>query len=85
MAWYYLIWISFLDSLFFRGVGQIELQNVAWVLQEPEDVGSKDCTRSQVTVDYFKISYTSIFMRLSHLYQEYHAHCIVITNDGDMG
>ena len=85
MAWYYLIWISFLDCLFFPGFGQIELLNVAWVLQEAGDVGSKDCTRSQVKVDYFLIPYTSIFIRLSHLYKECHVHFIVITNDVEMG
>ena len=31
----------------------------------------------------FNIRYTSTFIRLSHLYQEYHVHCIVITNDED--
>ena len=75
----------FPDSLFFPGFGQIELVNVAWVLQEPGNVGSKDCTRSQVKVDYFLIPYTSIFIRLSHLYKECHVHFIVITNDGEMG
>ena len=39
------IWISFLDSLFFPGFGQIDLLNVAWVLQGPGDTGSKTCTR----------------------------------------
>ena len=85
MARNYLIWISFLDSLFFPGFGQIELLNVAWVLQEPEDVGSKDCTRSQVKVDYLMIPYTYIFIRLSHLYQECHVRFIVIRNNGETG
>ena len=40
------IWISFLDSLFFPGFGQIELLNVASVLQEQGDAGWKACTRS---------------------------------------
>ena len=31
---------------------------------------------------YFIIPYTSTLIRLSRLYQEWHAHCIVITNDG---
>ena len=47
----------------FPGFGQIELLNVAWVLQEPGDVGPMDCTRSEVKVDYFMIPYTSIFIR----------------------
>ena len=28
------------------------------------------------------IPYSSTFIRFSHLYQEYHVHCTVITNDG---
>ena len=35
--------------------------------------------------DYFIIPYTSTFIRLSYLYEECHAHCIVITNDGGDG
>ena len=69
----------------FHGLGQIELLNVAWVFQEAGDAGSSPCTRSQVKVDYFINLYTSIFIRLSHLYQECHAHFIVIRNDGQMG
>ena len=46
------------------------------------DADSRARTRSQVQVDYFIIPYTSTFIRLSYLYQECHAHCIVITNDG---
>ena len=84
MAWYYLKSISFLHSLFFPGSRQIELLNVAWMLQEPGHVGSKECTRSQVKIDYFMIPYTSIFIRLSHFYQECYVHFIVITNDGEM-
>ena len=34
---------------------------------------------------YFIIPDTSIFTRLSHLYQECHTQFIVITNDGEMG
>ena len=33
------IWISFLDSLFLPGVGQMELLCVAWVLQDQENAG----------------------------------------------
>ena len=57
--------------------GQMESVNVAGVLHE-----SISCTRSQVSVDYFIIPYTFTFNRLSHLYQESHAHCVVIRNDG---
>ena len=39
---------------------------------------------NQVLVDYFIILYSSTFIRMSHLYQEYHVHSIVITNDGGM-
>ena len=52
---------------------------------EAGDAGSLPCTRSQVKVDYFINLYTSMFIRLSHLYQECHAHFIVIRNDGQMG
>ena len=31
------------------------------------------------------IPYTSTFVRLSHLYQKFCVHCIVIMNDGGMG
>ena len=58
---------------------------MAGVLQETGDADSRARTRSQVKVDYFIIPYTSTFIRLSHLYQECHAHCIVIPNDGGMG
>ena len=30
----------------------------------------------------FTIPYTSTFIRLSYMYQEYYAHCIVVRNDG---
>ena len=42
-------------------------------------------TRSQVWIEYSIIPYTSTFIRLSHLYEEYYAHCIIITNDRGMG
>ena len=32
-------------------------------------------------VEYSIFSYTSTFIRLSNLYQEFYAHCIVIVND----
>ena len=43
------------------------------------------CFQVWVPVDYFIIPYTFIFIRLSHLYQKYHAHCIVIRNDRRTG
>ena len=81
------IWtrISFSDSLLSLGFGQIELLNVAWVLHESGDAGWKACTRSQMKVCYFIIVYTSIFIRLSHLYQECHGQFIVIANEEEMG
>ena len=36
-------------------------------------------------VDYFLIPHISMFIRLSHLYQECHGHFIVITNEEEMG
>ena len=42
-------------------------------------------TRSQVKIEYFIFPYTFTFIRLSHLYQEFCIHCIVIVNDGGMG
>ena len=57
---------------------------MAGVFQEEGDADSRVRTRSQVQVHYFIIPYTSTFIRLSYLYQEYHAHCIIITNDGVM-
>ena len=35
-------------------------------------------------VNYFIILYTSIFIRLSHFYQEFYAHCIITIADGGM-
>ena len=58
---------------------------MAGVLQEAGDSDSRACTRSQVKVEYFINPYTSTFIRLSHLYQEFCVHCIVIMNDGGMG
>ena len=48
---------------------------VAGVLQEAGDA----------EFDYVIIPCTSTFIRLSRLYQECHAHCIVVTNDVGMG
>ena len=58
--------------------GRMESINVAGVLQEAWDADSRAHTRSQVYVEYFIIPYTSTFIRLSHLYQEFCVHCIVI-------
>ena len=71
-------------SLPFSGLlfGRMESVNVAGVLQEAGDTDSRARTRSQVQVEYFIIPYTSTFIRLSHLYQEFCVHCIVIMNDG---
>ena len=62
----------------------MESINVAGVLQEAGDADSRARTRSQVQVEYFIIPYTSTFIRLSYLYQEFCVHCIVIMNDGGM-
>ena len=51
-----------------------------------QDVGNADSgarTKCQMSVDYFIIPYTSVLIRLSHLYQGFHVHCIAITHDGD--
>ena len=63
----------------------MESINVAGVLQEAGDADSRAHTRSQVWVEYFIIPYTSTFIRLSDLYQEFCVHCIVIMNDGGVG
>ena len=57
---------------------------MAGVLQEAGDAESRARTRSQVYVEYFTIPYTSTFIRLSHLYQEFYVHCIIIMNDEGM-
>ena len=62
----------------------MESMDVAGVLQEAGDADSRAPTRSQVLVEYIIIPYTSTFIRLPHLYQEFYVHCIVITNDGGM-
>ena len=43
------------------------------------------CTRSQVWVKYNIIPYTSTSIKLPHLCQGYHSHCIVTSSDGGMG
>ena len=58
---------------------------MAGVLLEAGDADSRGCTRSQVYVEYIIIPYTSTFIRLPRLYQEFYIHCIVITNDGGDG
>ena len=50
--------------------------DVAGVLQEADDVGSRPCTRSQVLVEYFIIPYTFISIRISHLCQGYDHHLV---------
>ena len=52
---------------------------MAGLLQEAGDVDSRVHTRSQVQVEYIIIPYTSIFIRLTHLCQGYHDHCVVTT------
>ena len=63
----------------------MESLNVAGVFQEAGDADSRAHTRSQVSVEYIIIPYTSTFIRLPHLYKEFYVHCIVITNGGGMG
>ena len=58
---------------------------VVGVLHEVGDADFRASTRSKVYVEYFVIPYTSTFIRLSHLYQECHVHCIVITDVWGMG
>ena len=58
---------------------------MAGVLLEAVDADSRACTRSQVSAEYLIISYTSTFIRLSHLYQEFSVHCTIIMNDGVLG
>ena len=65
--------------------GWMELINMAGVLHEAGDADSRACIISQVQVENFIIPYTSIFIRLSHLYQEFCVHCTVIMNDRGMG
>ena len=36
-------------------------------------------------VEYSTIPYTSTFIRLSNLYQEFNVDCVVIINDGSRG
>ena len=80
-------WISFLGYFFFSGYffGRMELINVGVVLQEAGNADSRASTISQVQVEYFIFPQTSTFIRLSHSYQEFCVHCIVIINDGGMG
>ena len=65
--------------------GRMESINLAGVFQEAGDADSRARTRSEVSVEYLIFPYTSTFIRLSHLYQEFCVHCIVIVNDGRMG
>ena len=62
----------------------MESINVFGVLQEAGDANWGAHTRCQVYVEYFIILYTSTFIRLPHLCQEFYIHCIAIINDGRM-
>ena len=55
---------------------------MAGVLQEAGDADSRARIRSQVYVEYFIIPYTSTCIRLSHLYEQFCLHCLLIMNDG---
>ena len=79
--------MSFLGSLCFSGslFGQMELINVGGVLQEAGDADSRAGAISQVQVEYFIFPQTSTVIRLSHFYQKFCVHCIVIINDEGMG
>ena len=59
--------------------------DVAGVLQEAGDADSRAHTRSQVSVEYNIIPYTSTSITLPHLCQGYHSHCVVTSSDGGMG
>ena len=59
----------------------MESINVADVLQEAGDADAKAYSISQVEVEYFVILSTSTFIRLSHLYQEFYVHFIIIINE----
>ena len=61
----------------------MESINVADVLQEAGDADAKAYSISQVEVEYFVILSTSTFIRLSHLYQEFYVHFIIINERGD--
>ena len=63
----------------------MELINVGGVLQEAGDAASRAGTISQLQVEYFIFPQTSTFIRFSHFYQEFCAHCTVIINDEGMG
>ena len=72
-------------AFFWLMFGRMESINAAGVLQEAGGADSRAPTRSQVYVEYVIISYTSTFIRLSHLYQKFYVHLIVITNDEGIG
>ena len=59
--------------------------DVAGVLQEAGDGDSRARTRSQVEVEYNIIPYTSTSITLPYLWQGYHGHCIVTSNDRKLG
>ena len=63
----------------------MESINVAGVLQEAGDADSRLSLQILGVVKYFFIPYTSTFIKLFHLHQEFYAHHIVIINDGGMG
>ena len=62
----------------------MELINVG-VLQEAGHADLRAGTISQVQVEYFIFPQFSIFIRLSHFYQEFCVPFIVIINDRGMG
>ena len=57
---------------------------MADILQEAGDADSRAHIRFQVQIEYFIIPYTSASITLPHLCQEYHEHCVVTANDGEM-
>ena len=62
----------------------MESMDVAGVLQEAGDAGSRAYTRSQVYVEYFIILYTSTSINV-HLSQGCHDHGVATANDAGDG
>ena len=52
--------------------------NVTGFLQEAGHPDSRACTRCQVYDKCFILPSTSTFTRLSHLYQTFYVHCVVV-------
>ena len=80
-------WISFLGYLlfFWLMVWANRINKCGWCLAGGRRCWLKGLHKISSVIWIFIIPYSSTFIRLSHLYQEFCVHCIVSMNDSGMG